>query len=128
MHSYEYQGGCHCGAIRYKITLTESLEDADILLCNCSMCEKFAFLHLIVPQSQFALLTDQKNLHNYQFNQKIAKHYFCKNCGVKSFYRPRSHPDAWSINVRCIDNFSHHQLKIRNFDGKNWEQNIDNIT
>lgn len=127
MQSYEYQGGCHCGDVRYKITLSHPLEKSEILLCNCSMCEKFAYLHLIVAKEHFSLITDPKHLHNYQFNKKIAKHYFCKNCGVKSFYQPRSHPNAWSINVRCIDDFSQYQLNIKDFDGKNWEQNIDNI-
>lgn len=128
MNTKQYQGGCHCGEVRFEINLTNTLENQDIVACNCSMCEKLAFLHLIIPKLQFTLSTDWKNLNNYQFNKKIAKHYFCNTCGIKSFYQPRSHPDCWSINARCLDNFSKFQLNIKNFDGKNWEKNIQSIT
>ena len=127
MSTYEYKGGCHCQVIRYQINLKQSIESCDITLCNCSICEKFGYLHLIIPKSQFKLISDWDLLENYQFNKRIAKHYFCKKCGVKSFYQPRSHPDCWSINVRCIDNFSQLNLKVNNFDGKNWQQNIESI-
>ena len=127
MSTHEYKGGCHCQSIRYQINLDQSIESCDITLCNCSICEKFGYLHLIIPKSQFKLSSDSSLLENYQFNKKIAKHYFCKKCGVKSFYQPRSHPNCWSINVRCIDNFSQLNLKINNFDGKNWQKNIESI-
>jgi len=127
MSSHEYKGGCHCQAIRYQIKLDQSIGSRKITLCNCSICEKFGYLHLIIPKLQFKLGSDWDLLENYQFNKKIAKHYFCKKCGVKSFYQPRSHPDCWSINVRCIDNFSQLKLRVNNFDGKNWQQNIETI-
>ena len=79
---------------------------------------------LIIPKKQFNLQTNWANLSNYQFNKKIAKHYFCKICGIKSFYQPRSHPDCWSINVRCLDSFNKFNLKIKNFNGKEWEKHI----
>lgn len=92
------------------------------------MCEKTAYLHLIIPKTDVKLLGDFDKLNNYQFNKKIAKHYFCKVCGIKSFYQPRSHPDCWSINARCLDDFLKYKIKVKNFDGKNWEQNIHKIT
>jgi len=128
MKTLQYQGGCHCGDVRFKLKLEKSIEDQDITACNCSMCEKLAYLHLIIPKSEFELTSSKDNLSLYQFNKNIAKHYFCKKCGIKSFYQPRSHPDCWSVNVRCLDDFSQFKIKVKNFDGKNWEQNIQTIT
>jgi len=128
MKTFQYQGGCHCGDVRFNLKIQEAIDQQDITACNCSMCEKLAYLHLIIPKNKFELTSSKDNLSLYQFNKKIAKHYFCKKCGVKSFYQPRSHPDCWSVNVRCLDNFSQYQLKLQNFDGKNWEQNIQSIT
>jgi len=128
MNNYEYQGGCHCQDTRYTISLDSTIESSSITACNCSMCEKTGYLHLIIPKNQFQLNTEWGQLTNYQFNKKIAQHYFCKTCGIKSFYQPRSHPDCWSINVRCLDGFANINLKIDNFDGKNWENNIEQIT
>jgi len=128
MNTYQYQGGCHCQDIRYEINLQQSIENTDITSCNCSLCEKTGYLHLIIAKNQFSLNSDWNLLSNYQFNKKIAKHYFCKKCAIKSFYQPRSHPDCWSVNVRCIDGFAQFKLNVNNFDGKNWEQNIHTIT
>lgn len=128
MKTNQYQGGCHCGDVRFKINLNKTIENQEITACNCSLCEKLAYLHLIIPKQELLLSTDWSNMTCYQFNKKIAEHYFCKNCGIKSFYQPRSHPDCWSINVRCIDGFSKFNLKVKNFDGKNWEENIQFIT
>ena len=127
MSTHRYQGGCHCQDVRFKIDLSLRLEKTEITACNCSICEKTGFLHLIIPKSQFKLLSSWDNLSNYQFNKKIAQHYFCKKCGIKSFYQPRSHPDCWSVNVRCLDDFSQTTFLIKNFDGKNWEQNIGSL-
>lgn len=128
MKTFQYQGGCHCKDVRFNLKLNKSIENHDITACNCSMCEKLGYLHLIIPKHEFALLSDWNKLTHYQFNKKIAKHYFCKTCGIKSFYQPRSHPDCWSINVRCLDSFSKINLRVNNFDGKNWEANIHSIT
>jgi len=128
MNSFLYTGGCHCQAIRFEIKLENSIEQTEITSCNCSMCEKTAYLHLIIAKTKMKLLSNNGNLSNYQFNKKIAKHYFCKTCGIKSFYQPRSHPDKWSINARCLDDFSTFKINTASFDGKNWEQNIHKIT
>ncbi len=128
METFQYQGGCHCSDVRFNIKLQTSLEYQEVISCNCSLCEKLGYLHLIIPKHDFSLSTDWENLTNYQFNKKIAKHFFCKTCGIKSFYQPRSHPNCWSINVRCLDGFCKFNLKVENFNGKNWEQNIHTIT
>ncbi len=128
MNTFTYQGGCHCGKIRYEFSLPNAIENTEILSCNCNICEKLGYLHLLIPKNRFSLIGNDKDLTNYQFNKKIAKHLFCKNCGIKSFYQPRSHPKNWSINARCLDDFAKINISATNFDGKNWEQNIKFIT
>jgi hypothetical protein len=94
------QGGCHCGAVRFEILTGDRIEVED---CNCSICAKSGYLHLIVPSAHFRLLSDQTVLREYRFNTGAARHLFCSTCGVKSFYVPRSNPDGYSINLRCLD-------------------------
>lgn len=124
---HTYKGGCHCQNIRFEVDLNQVINKEKIILCNCSMCDKFGYLHLIVPKDQVHFDNDFSQLTNYEFNTKTAQHYFCKSCGVKSFYQPRSHPDCWSVNARCLDDFSIEELQIQSFDGKHWEQNISTI-
>ena len=112
-------GGCHCGAVRFEFSCDDP---ARVLDCNCSMCAKAGYLHLIVPKADFKLLTSPDALATYTFNTGAAKHTFCKVCGIKSFYYPRSHPDGVSVNVRCIDEADMPDVVIEPFDGKNWEQ------
>ena len=119
----KYQGGCHCGKVKFEVEAPEELEVED---CNCSICSKAGFLHLIVPKKHFNLLTSKDELSLYTFNSGVAKHYFCKTCGVKSFYIPRSNPDGVDVNVRCLDT-EPKSLKIEKFDGKNWEQNAHTL-
>jgi len=114
-----HTGGCHCGRVRFEVHAPAQLQVAD---CNCSICAKSGYLHLIVPASQFQLICGQEQLTTYQFNTGTAKHLFCSVCGVKSFYVPRSHPDGYSVNARCLDAGSVTAMTIRPFDGANWEQ------
>ncbi len=114
-----YSGGCHCGAVRFKV---EAPENVDVEDCNCSVCRMTGFLHLIVPKSKFTLLSGEENLSLYTFNTGVAKHYFCKTCGIKPFYIPRSNPDGVDVNVRCLD-VPPKKLRIVPFDGENWEVN-----
>ena len=112
------QGGCHCGKVRFKVTA-----DLDrVTYCNCSMCSKKGFLHLIVPPEQFELLSGKDNLTTYEFNTRTAKHTFCKTCGIHAFYVPRSDPDKIDVNVRCIDDIDLSSLSVKTFDGRNWEE------
>ena len=112
------RGGCHCGRVRFKVTA-----DLDrVTYCNCSMCSKKGFLHLIVPPEQFELLSGKDNLTTYEFNTRTAKHTFCKTCGIHAFYVPRSDPDKIDVNARCLDGIDIAALKPHLFDGRNWEQ------
>jgi hypothetical protein len=110
-------GGCHCGAVRFAADLPEPPVPA--LDCNCSVCAMTGFLHIMVPHAEFELLTGRDALTSYRFGTGAAEHLFCKTCGVKSFYQPRSHPDAWSVNANCLDEPV--ELEIELFDGRNWD-------
>lgn len=119
-----HTGSCHCGAVRYEVDAPADLEVSE---CNCSICSRSGYLHLIVPRSRFRLLSGEDDLSTYTFDTHEAKHLFCKTCGIKSFYIPRSHPDGISANVRCLDGSTIRSMKVEFFDGKNWEQNIDKL-
>jgi len=110
-------GGCHCGDIRFEAELPA--EPVPALDCNCSVCRMTGFLHIMVPHKQFGLLTGRNSLVGYRFGTGAAEHLFCGRCGVKSFYQPRSHPDAWSVNANCLDQSV--ALAVEQFDGRNWE-------
>ena len=115
------KGGCHCGAVTFEVCAPD---DLDVLECNCSICAKSGFLHLIVTKEQFRLLSGDASLTLYEFNTRAAKHLFCSRCGVKSFYIPRSHPDGYSVNARCLDPGSVRSIRLQPFDGKNWERQM----
>ena len=115
----QHTGGCHCGRVRFEVTAPAHLEVSE---CNCSICGKTGFLHLIVPKSRFRLLSGEDSLTAYRFNTGVAKHLFCSVCGIKSFYVPRSHPDGYSVNARCLDEGTVEGMTVKPFDGKNWEK------
>ena len=119
------EGGCHCQSIRFRLTVQS--DQLIILDCNCSICTKKGYLHLIVPQSQFQLLKGSHGtdgtIGTYTFGTHTAKHHFCTQCGITSYYRPRSHPDGYSVNARCLDDYYavFDKMTVIPFDGKNWE-------
>jgi hypothetical protein len=115
----KHTGGCHCGRVKFEVEAPAAIE---ALECNCSICAKSGFLHLIVPKDKFTLIRGAEFLTAYRFNTGVAKHLFCSMCGIKSFYAPRSHPDGYSINVRCLEPATISKINITPFDGKHWEQ------
>ncbi|MCH7830417.1 MAG: GFA family protein [Proteobacteria bacterium] len=120
-----HRGGCHCGSVQFEIDAPAAIEASD---CNCSICRMCGFLHLIVPRKNFRLLQGDDVLTAYTFNTGIAQHFFCKHCGIKSFYVPRSHPDAYSVNVHCLDSSTIESIAVTPFDGRNWEQNVSELS
>lgn len=112
------EGGCHCGAVRFGADLPAPPVPA--LDCNCSICRRTGFLHIIVPNERFTLASGEDKLTRYRFGTGAAEHLFCSICGIKSFYQPRSHPEAWSVNAHCLDTMV--ELSIERFDGANWEE------
>ena len=121
--SVTYEGGCHCGAVRFQVVVNNHKVDD----CNCSICVKKGFLHLIVTQEEFNLLQGEDVLKTYKFNTGVAQHKFCGICGIHAFYIPRSHPDCIDVNVRCLDGNIIENFEIMPFDGANWEENIHKL-
>ena len=115
----KYAGSCHCGAVAFEVDGSAPLV---VQACNCSICTKAGFLHLIVPRSRFRLLRGEDHLTTYTFNTGVAKHTFCRTCGMKPFYTPRSNPDGVDVNVNCLDPMPA-DMVIEPFDGQNWEAN-----
>lgn len=119
----KYSGSCHCGAVRFEIEAPDVLEAER---CNCSICTKSGYLHLILPLARFRLVSGEDAITTYTFNTGVAKHTFCRVCGVKPFYTPRSNPDGIDINVNCLDT-PPAELTIVEFDGRNWERNAHTL-
>ena len=120
-----HKGGCHCGKVSFEVDAPAEIE---VSRCNCSVCSMTGFLHLIVPRSDFRLLSGESDITTYTFNTGVAKHTFCRHCGVKSFYTPRSHPHGISVNVNCLDRSTVVSMHVSDFDGRNWEQNIEELS
>lgn len=117
---HTYLGGCHCKAVRFEVDLPEAFEVED---CNCSICAMSGNIHVIVPATRFRLLKGAEHLSEYTFNTGGAKHRFCKTCGIKSFYIPRSNQDGVAVTWRCLDDWMKLEVTINPFDGQNWEAN-----
>jgi hypothetical protein len=120
-----HKGGCHCGRVRFEVEAPAAINATQ---CNCSICSMTGYLHLFVAKDDFHLLQGEEALTTYTFNTGVAQHYFCRHCGIKSFYRPRSHPDGESVNVRCLDEGTVDSVEIKAFDGRHWEQNISKLS
>ncbi len=114
----EHTGGCHCGRVRFSVRAPAELEVSE---CNCSICSRAGYLHLVVPGDRFELRSGRDVLTTYTFNTETARHLFCSVCGIKSFYVPRSHPDGYSVNARCLDPGTVASLRVRPFNGREWE-------
>ena len=114
-----HTGGCHCGRVRFEISAAANITVSE---CNCSICSRVGFLHLIVAGDRFKLVSGREVLTTYTFNTGTAKHLFCSICGVKSFYVPRSHPDGYSVNARCLDPGTVTGMTVLQIDGRNWEK------
>ena len=111
--SQTYEGGCHCGRVRFRVTA----ELSGVTDCNCSVCRKKGFLHLIVAPERFELISGKDALTAYRFNTGTAKHTFCATCGIHPFYVPRSDPDKIDVNVRCLDGVDPDALTPHKVDG-----------
>ena len=119
-----HEGGCHCGRVRFTVLAPAELAVDE---CNCSICRRNGYLHLIVPRSRFELHAGADALVTYTFNTGTAKHLFCRTCGVESFYVPRSHPDGYSVNARCLEPATIAALHVHPFDGQRWEESVGTL-
>jgi hypothetical protein len=96
-----HHGGCHCGAVRYKVELDLA---QPATACNCSICGRSGTLLAFVPAAKFTLEKGEASLQPYKFNKQHIDHQFCKVCGIKSFARGKSDKgEMVAINVRTID-------------------------
>lgn len=117
-----YFGSCHCGAVRFEI---DAVIDR-VTLCNCSICAKKSILHHRVAPEHFQLLSGEDDLATYQFGSRVARHHFCKHCGIQVFTRPRAAPELYTVNVRCLDNYDLQKEapEIVEFNGRDWEAEV----
>ena len=120
-----HRGGCHCGRVQFEVVAPAELDLHD---CNCSICSMSGYQHLIVAKSAFTLTAGEEALGCYTFNTGEARHYFCQHCGIKSFYVPRSNPDGYSVNARCLDPSTVLSTTLTRFDGQNWEANAASLS
>ena len=118
-------GGCHCGRVKFEIEIPGKIT---VHRCNCSICRKSGYLHLIVTADRFLLLEGEDCLADYRFHTGVARHLFCSTCGIKSFYVPRSHPDSYSVNLNCVDLPESIEISFEDFDGRNWSENRSKLT
>jgi len=116
-----FTGGCHCGRVRFVVTLRRFRMSE----CNCSLCTKKGFLHLIIDKSDLEIVAGREALSTYTFNTHVARHHFCSTCGIHPFYVPRSHPDGYSVNARCLEDVRLAWFELLYFDGQNWEAQIE---
>lgn len=121
---YECAGRCHCGRVKFTVQI---LQNISVQKCNCSICRKTGFIHLIVRSGNFRLIQGGEGLSEYRFNSGVARHLFCRNCGVKAFYVPRSHPEDYSVNLNCVLLDPAISVTVEEFDGQNWDENISTL-
>lgn len=119
-----HRGGCHCGRVRFSVEAPATIRVDE---CNCSICQRTGFQHLIVSRNEFTLEQGEDDLIEYKFNTGTARHLFCRVCGIKSFYVPRSHPHGISVNVRCLDPGTIEKVDLHAFDGAHWEAHVDEL-
>ncbi|WP_245321047.1 GFA family protein [Bradyrhizobium sp. NAS96.2] len=116
-----HRGRCHCGCVKFHVRAPEKIS---AVKCNCSICRMSGFLHMLVPGDNLSIECGEEFLTTYRFNKNIAQHTFCRVCGVKPFYRPRSNPSGFSVNVQCLDRTTIESVSVEVFDGEDWEQAI----
>ncbi len=97
-------GKCHCGAVEFEVSLENGLED--LRRCNCSLCRRKGAVMAGVPIEHLRVTKGAENLSLYQWNTNIAKHYFCRTCGIYTHHQRRSAPGEYGFNVGCLDDFA----------------------
>ncbi len=120
-----HKGGCHCGRVTFEVQGSADIQADE---CNCSICRMSGYLHMIVSKNDFKLVSGAEALTTYRFNSEVAEHYFCRYCGIKSYYVPRSHPDGISVNTNCLVRDTIDSLTVTPFDGQNWEKNVHKLS
>lgn len=117
-----FEGSCHCGKVRFRVATARN----KVVVCNCSICHKKGARLLRVAPEELELLAGNDELATYKFGTGVAEHYFCPNCGIHPFARPRSAPDMVNINIQCLDGIDPDDagFEFIPFDGQHWEDAV----
>jgi len=119
-----HKGSCHCGKVSFEVTAPS---DITVARCNCGICSLTGFIHFIIDKEDFKLISGKDALTTYTFNSHVAQHKFCKHCGIKSFYIPRSHPEGVSVSFNSLNKETVTSVEYKEFDGANWEKNVASL-
>ena len=109
-----WHGSCHCGAVKFTVMgeITEAYR------CDCSLCRKKNALMANIHETNLTITKGEDHLRLYQWNARIAKHYFCDTCGIYPFHKKRAMPDHYGVNLYCLDDFDQDSLPVRQADGR----------
>jgi hypothetical protein len=99
-----WAGQCHCGAVRFRVRLTDGLNT--IRRCNCSYCRMRGAIAVSADIGGVMFVSGEENLSSYQFNTGSAQHFFCAKCGIYTHHQRRSNPRQFGVNVACLDGVS----------------------
>lgn len=108
-----HRGSCHCNAVQFEV-------EADIVSgaqCDCSLCKRKNAVMLRIPKENFRLLKGEDALSLYQWNTHVAKHYFCKKCGIYTHQQPRTRADMIGVNLGCLDGIDAGKLPVERVEG-----------
>lgn len=116
MSAQTYDGSCHCGAVRFEVTMAAPTK---AFACNCSICSRVGWLLAFTPANTFRLLSGENELTDYQFAKKHIHHFFCRTCGIRSFSRgaDKSGKETFAVNLRCLKGIDAASLPVETFDG-----------
>jgi len=115
-------GRCHCGAVQFNVTLTDGINTAR--RCDCSLCARRGAVAVSAAKDAITYTAGQDNLTLYQFNSRVAKHYFCKTCGIYTHHNRRSNPDEIGVNLACLDGQTPFLPQVMVNDGQNHPTDI----
>lgn len=108
-----YRGSCHCGRVKFE--MVSDLQS--VARCNCSICRRKGTPMVMTKPDSFKLLAGEEFLSLYQFNTRLARHYFCKVCGIYTHHNPRSNPAMTRVNAGCLDGVDPFSLEVQMIDG-----------
>lgn len=117
MSATTHHGSCHCGAIKFE-TISAL---AELTTCDCSLCIKKNAVMVKVHKSEFRLLSSADDLSEYQWNTRVARHYFCGTCGIYTHHQKTSAPDHFGINIFCLDGVDPSHIHVRETEGANMD-------
>ena len=93
------EGGCHCGAVRYRAGPCEG----DSAYCHCRMCQKTAgapaLAWMSIPTSNFAYVQGAPKIYR---SGPSSQREFCGTCGTQMLYRG-DHGRTVDINTVTLD-------------------------